>query len=213
MISGNIYLTGLGSVGSVTAVADTFLRKLIPGKAGSRVVIENLKAQNRGAQSTQGFIVCMKALNVAPITAAGTAAGTSGVTISTANFAFGDSGKWGGATDSIAADDVVVVLQADGTYNMDMVNNVATTGYITLDSALPNLVNTNCYLYIMGTDSYEGHTKLAISGSTHDAEYKECFVGESKGDPCVITNGPVSSTGTIAAGVTLLDATYSYVNK
>ena len=103
-ISQNVYLTGLGSVGSVTAAADTFLRKLIPGKSGSRVVIDRLVVQAKDAQSTQEFIKCMKVLKTASVTTAGTAAGTSGVTISTADFAFGDSGKWGDATDSIAAD-------------------------------------------------------------------------------------------------------------
>lgn len=211
-LNGNIYVTGLGATGSrANNSNDTYFRALIPGKPGSRILVNRANVTDLGAPSTIEYLVFTRVLNEAPVTAASALAGTSGITISTADFAFNSSAWAGDATDSIAADDMVVYTQTDGTYQFDMVDNVSTTGYVTLDTALPGLVDTTCKVYIMGSGAENAHTRVPMSSMTADLNgdsFFEIAVGYSKGDPMVITNYPTSSSGVKLDGVL-----YTYVNK
>lgn len=210
-VTENVYLTGLGSYGAKLSTDVAALSVGLPGKPGSRIFINRINAKNLGAISTAENLVFMKVLNTAPITAAGTAAGTSGVTISTADFAFGSSYKYGDATDSIAANDIVMYSQTDGTYQYDEVTSVDTDGYIEMDTVLPGLVDTSCNLYIFGLASHNAHLQIPMSSLTAGLlgdTFLDCAVGEAMGDPMVVTDYPVSSSG-----VQLQCVLYSYINK
>ena len=210
-ITENTFMTGIGSYGAQLSTDVSPLKITLPGKPGSRIFVNRVNVKNLGAISTAESMCFMKVLNAAPITVAGTAAGTSGVTISTADFAFGSSHKYGDATDSLAANDIVVWSQTDGTFQYDEVANVSTDGYITMDTALPGLVDTNDKLYIFGLASHNAHLKIPMStltaGKLGDTMF-DCAVAEAKGDPMVVTDYPVSSSG-----VQVECILYSYINK
>lgn len=211
------YITGIGSVGVVTGAIDTIVRCFIPGKKGSRININTLHCQTMDTQTTREYMVFMKPLGRTQVTAAGTAAGTSGFTITTASFAYGDSIKnYGIATDSVAANNWVAIHLTNGTWEYDQVEDVATTGYITLDTALTGIANIGDQVYFLGTDTHEEHSRVALStggkilGGDSYADVASC---DEKGDPMFITNNPTSSTGTLAGGTSITALVYTYVNK
>ena len=207
-ISENIYLTGLGSRGISNSSADTFLRVFLPGGgAGSRIVINTLHCQNTDTPSTPSYIKLMRVLDRPTVSVAGVAAGTSGFTLTTANIAFGDSAKWGDATDSLEADDVIAINLSNGGWEFDMVNNVSTVAYITLDTALTGIAAVGDPVYIFATDTHSAHTAVQLSTLNGDS-YFDVAVGDAKGDPMMITNGPPTSLATRITNIQ-----YSYVNK
>lgn len=212
-IGSNVYLTGLGSRGLNIAAADTYLRIFIPGKPGNTLVIDQLHFEGNDSQSTAEYMKVMRVLGRTNVTAAGTAAGTSGFTITTAGFSFGDSTVWGEATDQLAADDIVALHLANGTWEWDMVDDVSTTGKITLDTALTGIATIGDEVYIFGSPDKTAHFSHEIPASGAFVVEEDAGMGDEKGDPLLITNYPASSTGTLAAGIAVLNVQYSYVNK
>ena len=212
-ITENVFLTGLGSRGIATGAIDTFLRMFIPGGgAGNRLVINTLHCQDLDTPSTQSYIKLMRVLDRPTVSVAGVASGTSGFTLTTANIAFGDSAKWGDATDSLAADDVVAINLSNGGWEFDMVKAVTTAGFIELDTALTGIAAVGDVVYIFGTDTHSAHTAVQLSTKQGDS-YFDVAVGEEKGDPMMITNSSPSTVGTFAAGASVTNVQYSYVNK
>ena len=212
-IGSNVYLTGLGGKGTHTAAADTYLRIFIEGKPGNTLVIDQIHFVGKDSQSTQEYIKIMRPLARTQVTAAATAAGTSGFTISTASLAFGDSRKWNEATDTLAANDIVAIELSDGTWEWDEVNNVSTVSYITLDTALTGKPAIGDNVYIFGTAANAGHQEIEIpAAGTYEVKYNAART-DKKGDPLMVMNYPASSTGTLADGVSVYNVQYSYVNK
>jgi len=214
-IKGNVYALGVGSEGGLhTAAADTYLTIFIPGKKGGRILINELQCQAKDSQATAEYIKCMRVLNRAAVTAAGTAAGTSAVTISTADFAFGlDSDLFNqDATDSLAADDWIALDLGDNVWHFDQVAGVDTDGVVTVDTGLATIPAVGDMMYIFGGAAENAHMALRLGNDGADS-YFDCAAGDEKGDPMLILNYPTSSTGTLAAGVSVTRLSYSYVNK
>ena len=214
-IDGNVFALGVGGEGGIlTAALDTYVYVFIPGKKGGRIVINDLHAQSKDSASTAEYIKCMRVLGRAAITAAGTAAGTSAFTISTADFAFGlDSGNFNhDATDSLAADDWVAVDQGGDVWTFDQVAGVDTDGVVSIDTGLEEIPAIGDMVYIFGTPDENAHMALRLTNAGADS-YFDCAAGDEKGDPMLIINSPTSSTGSLAAGQSITNVSYSYVNK
>jgi hypothetical protein len=213
-VNANIYLTGIGAIGYELGETTEPIDQWIDPKAGSRVVVTDAKAFC-GKASQSAALVFMRVLETEEIAVAATAANTTVVDVGTSlALVFGDSGEFGDASDTLAADDYVAIELTDGSYHFDRVAGITSTdGSFHTDTAVSGAFDTTCKVYIFGSTANGGHIEADVSTAQGDNDWGDVIaVGRSKGDPMVVYM-TASDTGAAATGNAIEGISYGYVNK
>ena len=192
----NVYLESVASYGYKTESAATAITQDVPGKPGKRIAVRAFGFRCGGTATTVYF---MQALG-AGTTSAAAASGASQITL-TAEI--GPSGN------SVAANDIMVVVQDNGTYLFSKCRSVAT---LTLDlcTVLSGAAAAGAAVYDLGIQSDTGHLPflLTVSTQTTGALDGGLFYGNAKGYPMRVYH---ANDAAAAGKIDYL--TIDYINK
>ena len=192
----NVYLDSVTSVGYDSESAATIITADIQGKQGKRIAIRAAAFSCGGTATTVYF---MQALG-SGTTSADAASGASQIVL-TAEI--GNSGN------SVAANDILVVVQDNGTYLFSKCRSVAT---LTMDlcTVLTGAAAAGATVYDLGIQSDEGHLqyRLATSSQTARALDGGFLYADAKGYPM-----RVHHANDAAAAGSIDYVTVDYINR
>ena len=192
----NVYLDSVTSVGYDTESAATAITADIQGKPGKRIAIR-AAAFTCGATATTVYF--MQALG-SGTTSASAASGASQIVL-TAEI--GNSGN------SVAANDILVIVQDNGTYLFSKCRSVAT---LTMDlcTVLTGAAAAGATVYDLGVAADEGHLQYKLTASSQTARALDggFLYGDAKGYPMRVYHA-----NDAAAAGSIDYVTVDYINR
>lgn len=192
----NVYLDSVAGYGYKTESAATAITQDIPGKPGKRIAV---RAFGFKCGATATTVTFMQGLG-SGTTSAAAASGASQITL-TAEI--GPSGN------SVAANDILAIVQDNGTYLFTKCRSVAT---LTLDlcTVLSGAAAAGAAVYDLGVAADTGNSPYVLTISTQTTAVLDggIFYGKGKGYPM-----RVNHANDAAAAGSISYITIDYINR
>ena len=192
----NVYLDSVYSLGYKTASAATAITQDIPGKPGKRIAVRAFGFACGGTATTVYF---MQALGTTTLASAA-ASGASQVVL---------TAEAGPSGNSVAANDILCVVQDNGAYLFSKCRSVAT---LTMDlcTVLTGAAAAGNAVYDLGIQSDTSHLPFVLTVSTQTTAALDggVFYGAAKGYPMRVHH---ANDAAVAGSHSYI--TVDYINK